>query len=328
MWIALAIVAGIMLVAVIYLASLDGVFRVRRSLEIEAPVEVVFAAIVDFKSWPQWSPWLMHEPDTHIDYGDDYQREGGYYSWDGKVVGAGRLTHVSIKPNTNIRQKIEFTRPFKSVSEVCWDFEEQDGRTLVHWQMEGGMPFLFRFMTRRTEAMIVRDYDLGLALLNGYVNDAAPHPKITFVGTQELEDFSYWAIPCNGNLRQLEASRQSSIEALRAAAAGKTGLALTLYRQFDPMASQFRAEVAIPVSDSTPQSNYTRREFQGGRYFRMTLHGEHRFIPLAWYALSCHCRMHKIKLDRTRPSLEIYHDEPDQVTDSNEITTALYIPIK
>jgi len=120
----------------------------------------------------------------------------------------------------------------------------------------------------------------------------------------------------------------SSIEALRAAAAGKTGLALTLYRQFDPMASHFRAEVAIPVTDSTPQSNYTRREFRGGRYFRMTLRGEHRFIPLGWYALSCHCRMHKIKLDRARPWLEIYHDEPEQVTDSNEITTVLYIPIR
>jgi len=77
-----------------------------------------------------------------------------------------------------------------------------------------------------------------------------------------------------------------------------------------------------------PDSNYTRRAFTGGRYFKMTLHGDHRFLPLAWYALSSHCRMHKIKLDKTRPSIEIYHDNPVECEHSNQISTVLYIAIK
>lgn len=76
MWIILLIALAIPLALVAYLATLDGRFRVRRSLEIEAPVETVFAAIVDFKSWPEWSPWLMHEPETTLVYSDDYQQEG------------------------------------------------------------------------------------------------------------------------------------------------------------------------------------------------------------------------------------------------------------
>jgi len=328
MWIILLIVIAIPLALVIYLATLDGSFRVSRSLEIEAPAEAVFAAIVDFKSWPEWSPWLIHEPDAAIVYGDNYQQEGGYYTWDGKVVGAGKLTHVNIKPHSSIDQQIEFTRPFKSASQVSWKFENRDARTLVSWDMAGSMPFLFRFMARRMEPMIGRDYELGLALLNGYMNIAAAHPAISFIGAEVLEDFSYWSILCNGNLRQLEASRQPAIETLTTAAAGKTGLALTLYHQFDPQASNYQAEIAIPVSDGTPQSNYTRREFKGGSYFHMTLHGDHGFIPLGWYALSCHCRMHRIKPDRSRPALEIYHAAPADVSDSNQIVTALYLPIK
>ncbi|MCP4387071.1 MAG: SRPBCC family protein [Gammaproteobacteria bacterium] len=327
MWLVLAIIIAIALAAVIYLATLDGNFRVKRSLEIDAPVESVFAAIVDFKSWPEWSPWLMHEPDTRIIYSDNHQQEGGHYSWDGKVVGAGKLTHLSLKPHSRIDQQIEFTRPFKSVNQVSWEFESRDQRTLVSWEMAGSMPFLFRFMTRRMEPMIGRDYELGLALLSGYMNSASAHPAISFVGAQELEDFSYWAVPCNGNLRQLEAARQPAIEALSAAAAGKTGLALTLYHQFDPQASSFQAEISIPISDSTPNSNYTRREFKGGRYFSVTLRGDHRFLPLGWYALSCHCRMHRIKPDKSRPALEIYQADPTQTKDSNQVITTLYLAI-
>ncbi len=328
MWLSLAIVGAILLAGLAYLASLDGSFRVRRELEIDAPLETVFDAVVDFKSWPEWSPWLMHDPDTDLEYGENYRQEDGYYSWDGKLVGAGRLTHVSIKPGSRINQQIDFVRPFKASNQVNWEFEAREGKTLVSWEMHGDMPFLLRFMTAKMEPMIGRDYDLGLALLNGYLNGDAPHPQLSFIGRQRLDDFSYWSIPCNGTLRQLEAARQSSIESLRAAAAGKTGLALTLLHRFDPMATEYRAEIAIPVIDSTPQSNYTRREFNGGEYFQLTLRGAHRFLPLAWYALGSHCRMHKIKTDSSRPALEIYHDDPEATEDSNQVTTALYIPIK
>ena len=56
--------------------------------------------------------------------------------------------------------------------------------------------------------------------------------------------------------------------------------------------------------------------------------GDHDFLPLAWYAAFSHCRMHKIKLDKSRPSLEIYHDNPVAIDDSNTIKTILYVAVK
>ena len=327
MWVIAAVIVAILLAGLIYLLLLDGNFHVKRSLEIEAPLESVFATIVDFKTWPAWSPWLMHEADVELVYSDNHQAEGGFYSWDGKVTGAGKITHLKITPAASIHQKIEFQRPFKTINHVNWGFEKKQPSSLVSWEMHGRMPFLFRFMARKMESMIGRDYELGLALLNGYLNANAPHPACVFAGSEDLQDFSYWAIPCNGNRRQLETARRSSIESLRAAAGGSSGLALTLYHHFDPLASHFQTEVAIPISDHTPPSNYTRREFKGGRYFKMTLHGDHQFLPLGWVALSSHCRVHKIKLDRARPALEIYHNDSDEVADSNQISSALYIPI-
>ncbi len=75
-------------------------------------------------------------------------------------------------------------------------------------------------MTAKMGAMIGRDYDLGLALLQGYLNSASAHPKLSFIGTESLDNFSYWAIPFQGNLRQLEATRPTSVGALQKASAG------------------------------------------------------------------------------------------------------------
>ncbi len=327
MWIAVAILALIPLAGVAYLASLDGSLRVRRSRDIEAPVETVFDAVADLKSWPEWSPWLLHEPETDLVYSEDYRHEGGYYRWDGKHTGAGKLTQVSIEPGRRISQQIEFLRPFKSTSQVNWEFEADGARTRVSWEMQGQMPFLFRFMSERMRPLLERDYDLGLALLGGYVNADSPHPELGFAGRQTLDDFGYWSIPCNGNLRQIEAARQSSIDTLMTAARGRHGLAFTLYHRFDPMAAGYRAEFAIPVIEKTPQSNYIRREFAGGNYFQLTLRGGQEFIPLGWHALQSHCRMHKIKLDPSRPALEIYHDDA-AATGSNTNTTTLYLAIR
>lgn len=54
----LTILAIILVTLILYLASLDGEYLVDRSLVIRAPVDDVYKTVVDFKTWPQWSPWL------------------------------------------------------------------------------------------------------------------------------------------------------------------------------------------------------------------------------------------------------------------------------
>jgi hypothetical protein len=41
-----------------------------------------------------------------------------------------------------------------------------------------------------------------------------------------------------------------------------------------------------------------------------------------------HLRMYKLKQDSARPSLEVYENDPESVTHSNEIRTTLYIPLR
>ncbi|MCW8885460.1 MAG: SRPBCC family protein, partial [Motiliproteus sp.] len=162
-WIIVIVVLVIGAIGIAYLANLPGEYQISRSRIYDLSPQQLFDKIRDFRSWPQWSPWLIHEPGTHLEYSADCDQEGGYYSWDGQYVGAGKLTHLRFQTPQRIEQEIEFTRPFKSVCQVSFHFTERDEGTELTWSMQGRMPFLFRFMTAKTVAMITKDYDLGLA---------------------------------------------------------------------------------------------------------------------------------------------------------------------
>ena len=60
----------------------------------------------------------------------------------------------------------------------------------------------------------------------------------------------------------------------------------------------------------------------------MTLHGDLVFLPLAWYALVSHCRLHRIRREASRPALEIYHQDPAETTVDDVPASTLYLPIK
>ena len=318
MWIAITIVGLIVLGGLVYLASMDGTFFVRRKLECDIPIDKIFATVLDFRTWPDWNPWLLHEPDAKIEISPDCNQQGGHYSWDGAIIGAGRLTHVNITAGKRIQQQIEFTRPFKSKSQINWYFEKRENSTLVEWEMQGSMPFLFRFMSKSTALMISKDYDLGLALLHSYLDPDAHQLKISFLGKETLEAFHYYAIPFTGRLRELQASRKSNLPILEKATEGECGLPLTIYHNLDWQQASFEAEFAVPVTGDATHSGYLIRDFKGGDYLNTEVIGDLNIMPLAWYATFSHCRMHKIKIDSSRPSLEIYHGTK----------TILYLPIK
>ena len=60
----------------------------------------------------------------------------------------------------------------------------------------------------------------------------------------------------------------------------------------------------------------------------MTLHGDLKFLPLAWHALASHCRLHKIKTEPTAQRWKFTMHDPGKRTTSNQQVTTLYLPIK
>lgn len=329
---ALVILAAIVGGALIYVATLDGSYRVRRSLRMDVDRQTAYDKLRDYRTWPDWSPWLLHEPDAKLDFSDDCDQAGGWYSWDGRYIGAGKIEHLKLIEPERIEDRISFTRPFKSVASVWWELVDRDGQTEVSWNMQGGMPFLFRFMVPMVKQMIEKDYDLGLAQLRGQLDPQAERPLLAFPGETELPSSTALTIPFKGGLEAMKQAMDAGFPRLAEHVArhegNLPGMPFSAYHKVNPKTKYFEADLAMPAGLDTPDGEFARKTLGGGKFYRVTLQGNYEFLELAWYAAMGHLRMLKIKMDKSRPSFEVYENDPRAVTNGNEIQTSLYIPVK
>ena len=320
----------------IFLALQSGEIAVRRSIVIRCTPADAFALVRNLRSWPEWSPWLLHEPDAALSYSDDPAAERGWYAWDGQLIGAGRITHVGLYPNERIEQRIAFKRPFKSTAAVSWEFAttEADGApaTQVYWLMRGRMPFFVRFMAPTMSGLIGKDYELGLARLRSRLDPAAPRLELSFPGVTDMPAQDAWTIPFDGGKADIKPAMEAGFARLFQAAAERgiepAGAPFAAYHMADPKSGRFRCDMALPVPAGTPAGEFEHKHFVGGPCQVTELSGSYDFLELAWHAAMGPLRMAKRQWDRFRPALEVYVTGPDQAASTDALVTRICVPVK
>lgn len=328
---ALILLVAVIAMALLYLASLEGRYTVRRSLKINAEPKAVFDKLRDLKSWTFWSPWLMHEPEAKLAYSETPDQEGGWYSWDGRTIGAGKLTHARFTGETRIDQRLEFVRPFKSGCRVWWELEPADGGTLLHWNMAGCMPLLLRFMAKKMPEHIGKDFETGLHRLNATLDPDAETPHISFDGPVHLPDQSALTIHYQGHLDGLIRAMSEGFPRLgryvEAHGLKTACYPFTVFHKVDLKKMHFNCDMAMPVPATTHSTEFVLKTCKGGHFYKTTLKGDYKFLELAWFQAYSHLHMQKIRPQRHRASMEVYRNDPRTVSHTNEIVTAIYIPI-
>ena len=319
--------------ALAYLASQPAEFLIRRSLLMNTDARTVFARVRDLRGWSDWSPWLLHDPAARLEYSPHPDQEGGYYSWDGQAIGAGRLTHERLMEPTRIDQRIRFIRPVKTENTVWWEFAAAaDGATEVTWAMRGRLPFLLRFLTGLMTRMMEYDFELGLARLRGRLDPTAERPEIRFLGPIDHPAQTALTIPYSGDLAGLIATMGDGLPRLGAhcAAIGVTppGPAFMAYYKVNAKVTRLRCDLALPVPEGTDPGPFALKRLGGGRYYGTELQGSYQFLGPVWSAVMAHLRMVRARRDRSRPSLELYVRDPSQTSDSNDYLTRILVPIR
>lgn len=316
----------------VYLARLPKTYVVRRSLSIGADRARVFARIRDFRTWGDWSPWLLHEPHARLTFSPDPDQEGGFYDWDGRHIGAGRIRNQRFDGQSRIDQTLEFRRPFKSRSAVWWELAETGAGTELTWSMQGQMPLPLRPMIPMMREQIGKDFELGLALLRGVLDPEAGGPRIRFAGEVPLEPCSALTIPFAGGIDEMVAAMERGFPRLAGYLAEQGGVPtappFSAYHKVDIRKQRFECDIAMPAADRVPAGDFVRKSFAGGRCFKVELTGSYDHLPLAWHAAIGHLRMLKLKIDKSRPMLEVYENDPSAVEDGKALRTALYIPLR
>ena len=169
MLITIAVIVVVLIAGVLIAASTkSNVFRVQRSIGINAPPEKIFPLISDFPSWKQWSPYEDKDPAMERSYGAVTRGKGATYAWSGnKNVGQGSMEIADALEPSTIHLDLRFEKPFKGHNTVEFTLASGVGGTSVTWAMQGGVPFFAKLMHVfiNMDKMVGSDFEIGLARL-------------------------------------------------------------------------------------------------------------------------------------------------------------------
>lgn len=164
----LVFIALILLLLFIFAARRPDEFSVRRTTDIRAPAEAIFALINDFRQWPKWSPWEKLDPNLERTLSGAEAGRSSVYEWQGdKRVGAGRMEIVDSVPHSRIDIKLSFRKPFKAENRTTFMITPVDGASRVLWEMTGNNNFMFKLMglVMDMDKMVGADFEKGLAAM-------------------------------------------------------------------------------------------------------------------------------------------------------------------
>jgi len=282
-------------------------FNIAKSIQINAPENKVRSCIQNYKEWPVWSPWLLMEPDAKVEFEGTAATIGHAYSWEGDMVGAGRMAISKITGDID-NMDLEFLKPFKSKAAVSFKTTAIDSNTTnVEWTMDSSLPFFLFFMVGNMKAMIGMDYKRGLQLLKEYVETAH------YLGLQASTSMQNISDSMSESFTTLEKTAGTQIVADYCGA---------IYEKMDIKNQHCEYTAFVPVAE-----NNAAHSIPACRAIKVVHTGSYKHVGNAWSTAYSYQRYKKLKLSKTIKPFELYLNHPDKVP-AKDLITEIYLPLK
>jgi len=327
----------------IYFGTQDGSFDVKESKIINAPANLVYNNVSDFKNWQSWGPWMDKDPNINISYAEKTQGEGGSYSWTSDVmeVGNGSMATVKAIPNKELEQSIVFETPIgDSKSDVMWSFEptENPAKTKVTWGMKGEQTLpekvFMAFSDEDLESSIRSMYQEGLSNLDNVVTKEMQQYSINADGVTEygggyymynttaakMDEVGLKMAPLLGQVMAF--MQQQNIK--------QAGSPFTIYNQVDPAQNSVIFSAAIPVREkiNTPQGSPVLNGYMEPlTAVKVTLKGDYKNLPEAYAKGQAYLTKNGYTPHPSAKMFEVYSTDPGVVLNPAEWITEIYFPI-
>jgi effector-binding domain-containing protein len=322
--------------AAIYVAVQPNEFTVTRTKTINAPSQLVFNNIIDFKNWEAWSSWAEADPDMTITLPEQTSGVGGSYQWEDKD-GIGTMKTIEVIPFTEIKQQMQFA-DFPP-SDISWKIiPTEDGKTEVTWNIAGkDLPFGFKAFSAfmgGMEKQIGPHFERGLVKLDSVLIDDMKKYEVTVNGISEYGGGFYLyktTNATNSNISQKMGEQYGSIMAyIMQNKIDPNGMPLTVYQEMNNEEGTVIMSNGIPVKeriDVAADSDILCGYIPKMRTLKTTLLGNYSNLEKAWSQAMTHMSENNLIASEHKP-FEIYTNDPGQVPNPSEWRTEIYIPLK
>ncbi len=336
---ALKYILLLLLVAIIgfsiYVAVQPNSFEVTRTKTINAPQEVIYNNVIDFKNWESWNSWVEEKPETKITLSEQTKGVGGSYSWEDED-GIGTMKTTATTPNSSITQEMQFA-DFPT-NDVTWDLKKNDdGSTDVTWTISGkDLPFVFKAFSTvmgGMEKQIGPHYERGLTMLDSVLQEDMKCYNIDINGITEYGGGFYLYKTTNANSQNISTKMSENFGALMQFMGEngikQNGMPLTVYNSMsspDVIMSNgipVKERINIPA-DSDVSINFIPKI----KVLKTTLKGNYTNLPTAWEATMKHLADNNLEQSSEHMPFEIYTTDPGNYPNPADWVTEIYIPIK
>lgn len=325
----------------IYFGTKDGKFDVSRTKTFNAPAEVVFNNVNDFRNWEKWGPWMKEDTEMEINYAEKTQGEGAAYSWKSEEMGDGSMQTARVIPNKEIDQKIVFDTPIgNSESEIYWRFEpsEEAGKTNVTWGMRGEHSFMEKvFMTFQSEDFektLAAMYDDGLTNLEKEVQDAMNQYQITVDGITQHGGGFYMYNSTSAKMTEIGEKMGPMLGQisgyLEANNIKMAGMPFTIYNEVNEQNGTVIFSAAIPVTARviTPKGSPVLCNYmEPVTALKTTLKGNYTHLSETYAAAQEYIKKNNLIVNPARNMFEIYANDPGDEPNPANWLTEVYIPV-
>ena len=327
---------AVIIIAAIYLATLDGSYDIKRSRMIEADQIVVFNELNDYKNWEEWGPWFEKDSTIRVVYSDNTIGTGGAYSWTSDIEGGGSMKTLAVREPERLDQEIVFETPFGNMmSDVYWMIKPTDKGTELTWGIKGEMPFMTRFMADGMDEQLGPMEERGLELFDQNIRKKLEKFSIDSVGVVDYSGGFYLYLSTSSKIESMDKKlKPMMIEIEKYIEENRirvTGSPFTIYHNFDELNGTTMFSIGYPIAERivTVGSDILTGYFERGTYFKTILTGSYENSKHAWEKTIFDASSLKeyTFLDEDE-SFEIYVNNPDNTPNPAELITEIYVPVK
>lgn len=316
-----------------YIASINGNYEVESKRILKAPASVVFDNVNDYKNWKHWGPWYEMDSTIVAKYPEKTSGKGASYSWTSSE-GVGSMKTVSVTPNKEILQKIDFGAG--STPDVFWKFNEVNNGTEVTWGMKGTSGFIEKIYWL-TQGGIEKNmkpmYERGLELLDKHIAQKLDEHHIESKGVIDYGGGFYLYVTSSSKIDKIGEEMSILFPKLfsymgenNIVAAGSP---FTLYHKWDEENNTTMFSCCVPVKERIITSkNILLGRQKPQKTFKTILTGDYRFSKEAWDIAFKNIAERGLTMLEKEDFFEVYTNGVQQTKNPTKWITEIYIPVE
>lgn len=311
---------------------------VEKSIEIESNKEKVWEYIYDGTKKSIWSPWFILDREVVLAYEWTAGKKDYREYWDSKIIWTWVSKVLEIRKNNFVKYKMEFLKPFESVSYSQLHLEENDWKTKVTWKNTSNLSLSKIFIKNNIKKSIESDFSRWLKLLKELVEKWRLKTSTNFIWLESLERryvvYKNWS----WNLEEISNSMKDDFKYLQNVFKENNLEKLsyfTEYKKIDLENDYFEYRACFEVNEE----DYTRllldskfdENFDAinkSDYSKTIHHWSYDFIENTWTWAFINSKANDLKIIENKDSIEKYIVWPLDTDNENEFETEILLKIK